>query len=283
MFLGAGEWLPIVQAQLQDIDNYPASKSRNSNLAANAPALAVGNPMTKVVVPTMAALVSLCDAYSDADSPSVPLTAMPLVPKVRLELPPLNQILFGPPGTGKTFATINAALEILAPEFLAANQEDRSSLKLRFDELTAAGHIRFVTFHQSFSYEDFVEGLRAQTDKDGQLRYEVVDGVFKSLCDAATAKITVLAEAPIDLANRHIWKMSLGNTAGSDSYIFDECIDNGYALLGYGKAVNFAGAQNRDEVVRRFEESGHKVDKDDYAVTAVNTFLLALHGIEWVI
>lgn len=103
--------------------------------------------------------------------------------------PALNQILFGPPGTGKTYATIEAALEILAPEFLQANKDDRAALKSRFEELAAGGLVEFVTFHQSFSYEDFVEGLRAETKEDGQLRYAVVDGVFKKLCKSAIAKI----------------------------------------------------------------------------------------------
>ena len=107
--------------------------------------------------------------------------------------PALNQILFGPPGTGKTFATIEAALEILAPEFLQTNKENRAALKKRFDELAADGHVEFVTFHQSFSYEDFVEGLRAESGDDGQLRYDVVDGVFKRLC--TTAKVTQQAHA----------------------------------------------------------------------------------------
>ncbi len=58
-------------------------------------------------------------------------------------------------------------------------------MKSRFDELAADGHVEFVTFHQSFSYEDFVEGLRAESGEDGQLRYAVVDGVFKKLCTSA--------------------------------------------------------------------------------------------------
>ncbi|TPQ37273.1 ATPase [Cupriavidus pinatubonensis] len=97
-------------------------------------------------------------------------------------MPPLNQILFGPPGTGKTYETINAALEVLSPEYLAAHGDDRAALKAHFDALVAAGDIRFVTFHQSFSYEDFVEGIRAEQTEDGQLSYSIVDGVFKSIC-----------------------------------------------------------------------------------------------------
>lgn len=101
---------------------------------------------------------------------------------------PLNQIFFGPPGTGKTYATIAATLEILDPAYLKANAGNRAALKSRFDQLVAQGDVRFVTFHQSFSYEDFVEGLRADTDDNGQLRYTVVPGVFKTLCQPGQPK-----------------------------------------------------------------------------------------------
>lgn len=194
---------------------------------------------------------------------------------------PLNQILYGPPGTGKTYATIDAALAVLDPVFLAANRVYRKALKARFDAYEKEGRVRFVTFHQSFSYEDFVEGLRATTTEDtGQIRYEVVDGVFKSMCEAAAAKVTRQQEptalsVQIDIRGRRIWKMSLGNTLGSDAAIYDECIEKECALLGYGGAVDFTGCTSRADVLERCTVSGLQVQnpQTDYTLTSVTAFV----------
>ncbi|NHB58844.1 AAA domain-containing protein [Acinetobacter sp. 194] len=99
---------------------------------------------------------------------------------------PLNRILFGAAGTGKTYNTINHALSIVDPEY--DPQLDRKELKKKFDDYKEQGQIKFVTFHQSFSYEDFVEGIRADSDDNGQLSYEVKDGVFKEICNRAAFK-----------------------------------------------------------------------------------------------
>ena len=102
---------------------------------------------------------------------------------------PLNQILYGPPGTGKTYATVDKALEIFARAELKDVEQSREEKRKRFDELVRDGHIRFVTFHQSFSYEDFVEGIRASTDEDGKINYRVEDGIFKELCSVASSRM----------------------------------------------------------------------------------------------
>lgn len=188
----------------------------------------------------------------------------------------LNQILYGPPGTGKTFAVIELALEILEPAYLEANRSNRAALKRRFDELSSDGEVRFVTFHQSFSYEDFVEGLRADHDADGQIRYAVEDGIFKILCDTAAAKVTRQAAAPVSIEGRRIWKMSLGNTQASDAYIYDECIENNYILLGYGGDTDFGGCKSREEVFERSKKAGSPDEQGSYAITAVTNFLLKM-------
>jgi len=110
---------------------------------------------------------------------------------------PLNQILYGPPGTGKTFNTINKALEILDPDFLNKNLEKRDALKNRFDDFVEDERIVFCTFHQSFSYEDFVEGLRA-VSVNSQIEYRVESGVFKTICGLAkssTSNEDLIAES----------------------------------------------------------------------------------------
>ncbi len=94
---------------------------------------------------------------------------------------PLNQILFGPPGTGKTYNTINRAIEIINPDFDL--EKERTIVKEEYDRLVEAGQIVFTTFHQSMSYEDFVEGIKPKLDRnnDEQLEYVIEPGTFKVL------------------------------------------------------------------------------------------------------
>lgn len=95
---------------------------------------------------------------------------------------PLNAILYGAPGTGKTYATAEYAVAII--ENRDIKDEDREKLMKRYRELQKEGKITFTTFHQSYGYEDFIQGLRPET-KDGGMEFKPVDGVFKRIADKA--------------------------------------------------------------------------------------------------
>lgn len=96
-----------------------------------------------------------------------------------------NIILYGPPGTGKTYRSASLALELLDSDI---DLSDRAAVTEAFRLATSAGSIAFVTFHQSYSYEDFVEGIRpVLTDETGtdDLAYRITPGVFKTICSRA--------------------------------------------------------------------------------------------------
>ena len=103
---------------------------------------------------------------------------------------PLNQILYGPPGTGKTYHTVKYAAEIIRCEKFKdeeVNNEDnyKEAIKI-FNYAKKENRIRFVTFHQSFSYEDFIQGIRPDVKNDSQtLKFKNNNGIFKDIVEDA--------------------------------------------------------------------------------------------------
>jgi hypothetical protein len=93
---------------------------------------------------------------------------------------PLNTILYGPPGTGKTYNTILKAAEIIENRVIDSYDE-----ALKIFKANLHNRIEFITFHQNYSYEDFIQGLRPDTENDNQLTFERKDGVFKQIADIA--------------------------------------------------------------------------------------------------
>ncbi len=152
----------------------------------------------------------------------------------------LNQILYGPPGTGKTFHTINNAISIIENKDLEEiNRESRSDLLERYKGYVLSKQIVFTTFHQSMSYEDFIEGIKPVTNSTGDLTYEVEDGIFKEICTKAKGVKTKnnLTEK-IDFSNTSYFKMSLGGKNRKD--IHDWCIENNQIALGWGRNNDFS-------------------------------------------
>ena len=113
---------------------------------------------------------------------------------------PLNQILYGPPGTGKTWQTVDLAGSIVDYAGNGSHDVDRFA-ELRFDPATRTGNVALVTFHQSFAYEDFVEGIRPVLDAS-DLRYELRDGLFKRIAEAALNRPAERFVLVIDEINR---------------------------------------------------------------------------------
>ncbi|GEO01867.1 hypothetical protein NSE01_36990 [Novosphingobium sediminis] len=189
----------------------------------------------------------------------LPMTGEPEVPSDATEqeraMPePTNLILYGPPGTGKTFTTAREAVLLCDGDA----PEDRAELMARYNKLRAEKRIEFVTFHQNFSYEDFVEGLRPKTDSGDEasdggagFRLEAESGIFRGICalsEQATKRETVkagsgnaitAAAAPIDLERRNFWKMGLGEI-GQEDDVYEDAIANGYIALGWGGDLDWS-------------------------------------------
>lgn len=168
---------------------------------------------------------------------------------------PLNQILYGPPGTGKTYSLTDKALEICnrgaAPQqfqdllFVKDKDSDRD------DEFI--GQIAFITFHQSYSYEEFVEGIRPET-KDGKISYDVKSGIFKQICKAAEKDINNNYVLLIDEINR-----------GNISKIFGELI----TLLEKDKRI---GSEEKGLMVTLpYSQEQFGVPKNLYIIGTMNT------------
>ena len=106
---------------------------------------------------------------------------------------PLNSIFYGPPGTGKTYNTVRRAAELIEERSI----EDYSEALQVFNKHLHK-RIEFITFHQNYSYEDFIQGLRPDTNSGGQLSFEKRDGIFKVIADRALKNVVESRKAPAE-------------------------------------------------------------------------------------
>ena len=98
-----------------------------------------------------------------------------------------NTILYGPPGTGKTYNTVYYSVAICENRSLSeVMKEEYVVVHKRFDDYKRQGRIAFTTFHQSYGYEEFIEGIRPEVNSEtNAVEYNVEDGVFKEFCELA--------------------------------------------------------------------------------------------------
>ncbi len=109
----------------------------------------------------------------------------------------LNQILYGPPGTGKTFHTVKKAAEIIENRIIHNYQEAQ---KIFNDNL--GDRIEFITFHQNYSYEDFIQGLKPDVNNTDGLFFERKDGIFKLISDRALQNYKLATKKPEEISEQ---------------------------------------------------------------------------------
>lgn len=163
----------------------------------------------------------------------------------------INLILYGPPGTGKTYATAWEAVKLCIGEEAAKPlKDDRDALMREYRRLVDEHQIEFVTFHQSFSYEDFVEGLRPTTDTNesdddvsatpssGGFSLKAYDGVFKRISERARLDTTGTASDRLD-RSRGVFKIVLGRRGDQEDRI-QEGLDDSLIHLGWGGDIDWS-------------------------------------------
>lgn len=158
----------------------------------------------------------------------------------------LNTILYGPPGTGKTYYTVIYAVAIVEARALAdIEREPYADVLERYNEYREQGRIEFTTFHQSYGYEEFIEGIRPvitpgddSEDDSGEIQYRVQPGIFKRFCETSRLRANVSAYNLGIGASPNIWKVSLEGTG--DNPTRTECLENNHIRIGwdeYGRDI----------------------------------------------
>ena len=147
-----------------------------------------------------------------------------------------NMILYGPPGTGKTYHTVIYAVAIIeGREKDEVAAEPYEEVLKRYNDYKKAGQVQFTTFHQSYGYEDFIEGIRPNifnNEGNTELQYEYHNGIFKEFCKEADTPIIETSEISEPLIGASaVWKVSLGGTYENE--IRRDCLENGYIRIGW--------------------------------------------------
>lgn len=140
-----------------------------------------------------------------------------------------NVVLYGAPGTGKTYDVPELAVRLCDPAFMAA-EPSREEIVSRYNQLKTEKRIAFTTFHQSLDYEDWIEGLRPVVNENSQVTYEIESGIFKKLCEEAERP--VVKDKQVGIAdNAVVWKVSLAGTGDND--VRRECMENNHIRIGW--------------------------------------------------
>ena len=174
-----------------------------------------------------------------------------------------NVIFYGPPGTGKTYTTAKRAVEICKNES-EEDLTDYSEIMKKYNELKENNRIEFITFHQSYGYEEFVEGIKPVVSNEdyesedesenkqelktnikieNDIKYDVVDGIFKKFCDNARKAIIETHDNDDVSPEAIVWKVTVRNN------VIKDCFENSRVRIDWN--FDDAGAVGFVEEVKK--------------------------------
>lgn len=144
-----------------------------------------------------------------------------------------NIILYGPPGTGKTYISVIYSVAICEGKSLDEVENDSyEDILERYRKLKEEGRIAFTTFHQSYGYEEFIEGIKPIMGEEGpDIGYRIEPGVFKRFCMNARKKNVVPNQEIPDVGNARVWCVLLDGTGVSD--LKKQCFEDGTIRIGW--------------------------------------------------
>jgi 5-methylcytosine-specific restriction protein B len=189
---------------------------------------------------------------------------------------PLNTILYGPPGTGKTYNTILRAAQIIENRTIDSYGEALDIFKANLHN-----QIEFITFHQNYSYEDFIQGLRPETDNKSSLVFDKKDGVFKKIADKALENLKLVQKAPEELTSEAKFDKALelfsdkvleneDNFKINDTAYIFEVEDDAFRYTG-GKWTNHTnGLRMKFSDLREFYRNKVESRKDVKKLTSIS-------------